>query len=149
MQILLQTNQRQNQKQIVNFMNLEQTIEKLLSAMDKVKIPSEKLPPILLKCITQTRPGLSAYRTTANIIVNNRKAGIPTGDNPDGSTNLINVYTYNVVKNIFDAIKNDASVQVAIPMESLLVEVTGGNAGGPVVSVGTNILDSSCGGIIS
>lgn len=116
--------------------------------MDKVEVPAEKLPPILLKCLTQTRPGLSAYKTTADIIVNNRKVGIPTGNNPDGTTNLINLYTYNVVKCIFDALKSDASVQVAIPMESLLVQTNGGNAGGPVVSVGTNILDSLCGGII-
>ena len=149
MPILLNHNHYQNQKQIVRKMNLAETVEKLLSAMDKVKTPAEKLPPILLKCVSQTRPGLSAYRTTADIIMKNKLAGIPTGDNPDGSPNLINIYTHNVVKSIFDAIKQDANVQVAVPMESLLIQVTGGNAGGPVTAVGTNIIDSAINGIIS
>jgi hypothetical protein len=129
-------------------MNLAETIEKLVTAMDKVKTPAEKLPPILLKCVSQTRPGLSAYRTTSDIIMKNQLAGIPTDDNPDGSTNLINIYTYNVVKSIFDALKNDASIQTSLPMESLLIQVTGGNAGGAMTSVGTNILDAALPGIL-
>jgi hypothetical protein len=129
-------------------MNLAETIEKLVTAMDKVKTPAEKLPPILLKCVSQTRPGLSAYRTTSDIIMKNKLAGIPTDDNPDGSTNLINIYTYNVVKSIFDALKNDASIQTSLPMESLLIQVTGGNAGGAMTSVGTNILDAALPGIL-
>jgi hypothetical protein len=71
-----------------------------------------------------------------------------TEDNPDGSANIINQYTYNVVKCIVDAIKNDASVQVSIPMQSLLIQATGGNAGGPVTCIGTNLVDSIGNGIM-
>ena len=49
---------------------------------------------------------------------------------------------------IVDAIKYDATVQVAIPMESLLIQATGANAGGPVTCVGTNLLDSIGNGIM-
>ena len=69
-------------------------------------------------------------------------------DNPDGTANLINQYTYNVVKCMVDAIKNDASVQVAIPQQSLLIQATGGNAGGPVTCIGSNLLDSIGNGIM-
>ena len=47
-----------------------------------------------------------------------------------------------------DAIKNDASVQVAIPQQSLLIQATGGNAGGPVTCIGSNLLDSIGNGIM-
>ena len=47
-----------------------------------------------------------------------------------------------------DAIKNDAAVQVAIPSQSLLVKVEGGNGGGPVTCIGSNILDSIGNGIM-
>ena len=82
------------------------------------------------------------------IIENNKALGIPVEDNPDGTANLINQYTYNVVKCMVDAIKNDASVQVAIPQQSLLIQATGGNAGGPVTCIGSNLLDSIGNGIM-
>lgn len=106
------------------------------------------MPPLLLKCTALNRPGLSAYKITTQIIQNNKAIGIPTDPNPDGSDNKINQYTYNVVKCIVDAIKYDATVQVAIPMESLLIQATGANAGGPVTCVGTNLLDSIGNGIM-
>jgi hypothetical protein len=82
------------------------------------------------------------------VIKNNKALGIPTDKNPDGSDNMINQYTYNLVKCIVNAIKNDATVQVAIPMQSLLIQATGGNAGGPVTCIGTNLLDSIGNGIM-
>jgi hypothetical protein len=101
-----------------------------------------------LKCTALNRPGLSAYKIASRIIENNKALGIPVEDNPDGTANLINQYTYNVVKCMVDAIKNDASVQVAIPSQSLLIQATGGNGGGPVTCVGSNLLDSIGNGIM-
>lgn len=128
------------------------TINTLMSSistiLDNSKIPVNILPPTLLRCTSLIRSGLSAYKITTKIIQNNRLADIPTEENEDGSTNLINVYTYNIVKQIVDAIKNDASVQIAIPANSLLIQATGGNAGGPVVCTGTNLLDSIGSGIM-
>lgn len=129
-------------------MNISDLIDTINNAIDGNKKPATILPPLLLKCTSLMRSGLSAYRTTAKIIRDCKKAGIPTGPNPDGTPNLINAYSYIVVKEIFSAIKNDATVQVAVPASSLLVEVNGGNAGGPVVCTGTNLLDSIANGIM-
>ena len=118
------------------------------SVIDKMKTPAETLPTILLDAVSIKRPGLSPSKITAEIISNNNIIGLPTGDNPDGSPNLINQYTYNVVKGIVDAIKEDAVVQVAIPKESILVETKGGNAGGPLVGIGSNIISTTIKGII-
>ena len=129
-------------------MTLSSIVETMTNTLDSSKIPANILPPLLLKCTALNRPGLSAYKIAAQIIQNNKALGIPVEDNPDGSDNLINQYTYNIVKCIVDAIKNDATVQVAIPMQSLLIQATGGNAGGPVTCIGTNLLDIVGNGIM-
>lgn len=129
-------------------MNISNVVDAVTNTLDSAKIPANVLPPLLLKCTSLSRPGLSAYKIASQIIQNNKALGIPVEDNPDGSANLINQYTYNVVKCIVDAIKNDASVQVAIPMQSLLIQATGANAGGPVTCIGSNLLDSIGNGII-
>ena len=129
-------------------MTLSNIVETISNTLDSSRIPANILPPLLLKSTALNRPGLSAYKIAAQIIQNNKALGIPVEDNPDGSDNLINQYTYNVVKCIVDAIKNDATVQVAIPMQSLLIQATGANAGGPVTCIGTNLMDSVGNGIM-
>ncbi len=129
-------------------MNISNIIDSITNTLDSAKMPANVLPPFLLKCTALNRPGLSAYKIASRIIENNKALGIPVEDNPDGTANLINQYTYNVVKCMVDAIKNDASVQVAIPQQSLLIQATGGNAGGPVTCIGSNLLDSIGNGIM-
>ena len=129
-------------------MNISDIIDNITNTLDSAKMPANVLPPFLLKCTALNRPGLSAYKIASRIIENNKALGIPVEDNPDGTANLINQYTYNVVKCIVDAIKNDASVQVAIPQQSLLIQATGSNAGGPVTCIGSNLLDSIGNGIM-
>ena len=82
------------------------------------------------------------------IIQNNQKLGIPTGPNVDGSENLINAYTYNIIKCMVHALQNDASIQCAIPMNSLLIQAIGANGGGSVTCIGSNLKDSISQGII-
>lgn len=125
------------------------SIAKSMSSMLNLgKKAANILPPFLLKCTSLSRSGLSAYKITSEIIKNNKAIGIPTDPNPDGTENMINQYTYNVVKCIVDAIKNDAVVHVTIPMESLMIQAIGGNAGGAVTCVGTNLTDSIGNGIM-
>lgn len=129
-------------------MNIAGIVDTVSNALNSTRVPANVLPPLLLRCTALTRPGLSAYKITTDIIQRNAECGIPTGENPDGSANLANEYAYNIVKGIVDALKNDAAVQVNIPMQSLLVQVMGANAGGPVTCTGSNILDSIGQGII-
>lgn len=129
-------------------MTISGVVDIITDAMNSSKIPANILPPILLKSTALDRPGLSAYKIASQVIQNNKSLGIPTEDNPDGSSNLVNQYTYNIVKCVIDAIKNDATVQVAIPAQSLLIQTNGANAGGPLVGIGTNLLDSIGNGIL-
>lgn len=127
---------------------ISKIVDSISRTMESGRTPANILPPLLLKCTSLMRPGLSAYRITAKAIENNKTIGIPTGPNPDGSINLINAFTYSVVKEVVTAIKNDATIQIAVPQNSLLIKATGGNAGGPVEVIGTNLLDSTATGIM-
>ena len=79
-------------------MNISNIIDSITNTLDSAKMPANVLPPFLLKCTALNRPGLSAYKIASRIIENNKALGIPVEDNPDGTANLINQYTYNVVK---------------------------------------------------
>jgi hypothetical protein len=74
--------------------------------------------------------------------------GIPTDRRKDGGENMINQFTYNIVKSVVEALKEDASIQVVIPTGSLMIQSNGFNAGGPVTSTGTNVIDTVAKGII-
>lgn len=129
-------------------MTIGTLVNKITDTLEGYEAPASILPPFLLKCTAMTRPGLSAYKIAGEIIKNNEAIGIPTKANPDGTDNMINQFTYNITKCIIEALKKDASIQVSIPMQSLLIQTTGANGGGPVTCIGGNISDSSAKGII-
>jgi hypothetical protein len=129
-------------------MNIAGVVDTVTNTLNSARIPAGILPPMLLMATSMTRPGLSAYKIATEVIQNNDKLGIPSSPNPDGSENLINAYTYNIIKAVVEALKYDAAIQLAIPMQSLVIQATGANAGGPVTCVGTNITSTISQGII-
>lgn len=129
-------------------MNINAIINTITTTLENAKLPANILPPMLIKYTSLMRSGLSAYKITANVIQNLKSLGIPTEENADGSMNLITAHDYALVKAIVDALKNDATIQVAIPDKSILIEAVGGNAGGPIFVTGTNKMDSLANGIL-
>ena len=93
-----------------------------------------ELPGILIVCSMVKRPGLSLVQSTANIVTDLAKLGIPTGLMPDGSANLTIGFVYANTKEWQRAIKKDLNMQAAIQPGSLNV-VFAGMGGG----TGTNI----------
>ncbi len=128
-------------------------IGKLVSSVTDVikgkQPPATLLPSFLLLCTALQRPGTSAMDTTSKIIDDNVTIGIDPGANPDGSPNMVNEYTYNVVKRVFEAMKMDGSVQCVLPAASLSIVGEGANSGGPVVIHATNILPLTIKGIFN
>ena len=84
------------------------------------------------------RQGLSAIRSTSNIVKDLNKLGIPTGPMPDGSPNLTVAFAFASTKENFRALKKDASVQVGVQPGSMMITGFGANAGGPVNIQGVN-----------
>ena len=129
-------------------LNIDTIINNITDLIDKAATPAYKLPSLLVWATAIQRPGLSAAKISSNIIENNKSLGINTGVNADGSTNIINQYTYNIVSEILKAIKDEGVIHVCIPPGSISVTATGANAGGPVVVTGMNTNPSEGYGII-
>jgi hypothetical protein len=110
-----------------------------------VGIPSfPSLPVPILALGADFRPGLNAKRITSDIISQFSKAGIVNGDY------VWEKYTSLLVETLVNAIVYDAKVSVGIKPSGIGTVVgAGGNAGGPVVTTGTNVAFGSATGIIS
>lgn len=125
------------------------TITKMINGlMEKVKNPLKLIPAFLLACITIRRTGSSAMNAASTAIEYCKAIGIPTDENEDGTPNLVNQYTYAITKAILDEIKNNGLVQIVIPKNTLVIQSTGTNSGGPMVSFGTNKTDTLARGIV-
>ena len=123
-------------------MTFSGVIERIRKIFGANGVVARFLPPSLICCTAMGRMGVSASIAASVVLENNRKIGIPTGPNPDGSPNLINKHDYGLIKSVLDMIVKNSVIQVGIPANSLLIQVQGGNAGGPLVAVGTNMTDT-------
>lgn len=119
-------------------MSIKQICESITKLFTNALPPFPQLPRILLVCSMIKRQGLSAIRSTSNIVKDLNKLGIPTGSMPDGSPNLTVAFAFASTKENFRALKKDASVQVGVQPGSMMITGFGANAGGPVNIQGVN-----------
>ena len=119
-------------------MSIKQICESITKLFTNALPPFPQLPRILLVCSMIKRQGLSAIRSTSNIVKDLNKLGIPTGTMPDGSPNLTVAFAFASTKENFRALKKDASVQVGVQPGSMMITGFGANAGGPVNIQGVN-----------
>ena len=94
-------------------MGIEQICKTITNFFDNVRPPFPQLNGLLLVCSMIQRPGLSVIQSTANIVKDLNKLGIPTGPMPDGSANLTVGLVFANTKEIYRGLKKDASAQVA------------------------------------
>ena len=119
-------------------MSIKQICESITKLFTNALPPFPQLPRILLVCSMIKRQGLSAIRSTSNIVKDLNKLGIPSGPMPDGSPNLTVAFAFASTKENFRALKKDASVQVGVQPGSMMITGFGANAGGPVNIQGVN-----------
>ena len=129
-------------------MNIKRLIELIDTALEAAKKPAQTLSAYLIYATARQRHGISRNTITANIISDNAPLGINTGKMPDGTDNVVNQFVANVVEKVVDTLKDDAMVECVIPIGSVIVQANGGNVGGPVTAVGTNINNAKGYGII-
>ena len=110
---------------------------------NRVKIPKFSLFQILL---SKFRPGLDSDSISSEIISKFEKIGIPNGPLENGTPNVMEEYTKLVTNEIVDAIQNDMRVDIAVD-SGMNVIATGGNAGGPIVTTGSNVAPHSGSGL--
>lgn len=117
-------------------MGIKQICETITNYFRNIREPFPQLNRLLLVCSMIRRPGLSVIQSTANIVKDLNRLGIPTGPMPDGSANLTVGLTFASTKEIYRALKKDVSVQVGLQPGSASVTVAGENAGGAFVAKG-------------
>ena len=102
-------------------MGIAQICQTITNYFNNVRPPFPQLPRILLVCSMIRRPGLSTIQSVSNIVKDLNKLGIPTGPMPDGSANLTVGFAFASTKEVFRALKFDASVQVGIQTATLMI----------------------------
>ena len=129
-------------------MNIKNLFETVNTALDAARKPASTLAAMMIYATAVSRPGISKIKITSEIISDNEPLGINTGKMPDGTDNVVNKFVNNVIEKVVDTLKDDAMVECVVPIGSLIVEANGGNAGGPIVAIGTNINNGKGYGII-
>lgn len=112
---------------------------------NRIKIPQFSLFQILL---SKFRPGLDSDSISSEVIAKFDKIGIPSGPLENGTPNVMEEYTRVMMDEVVDAIQTDMRVDVAIDA-GMTVLGTGANAGGPVVTTGSNPAPHSGNGLAS
>lgn len=107
-------------------MGIEQICKTIENFFKNIRPPFPQVNRLLLVCSMIKRPGLSVIQSSANIVKDLNKLGIPTGPMPDGSANLTVGLVFASTKEIYRGIKKDASLQVGFAPASLNIVGTFG-----------------------
>lgn len=132
----------------MNISQITSSINSFFSAINAKITKVVPMPAILLLCAAMSRQGLSPLRSLSNVCKALEELGIPMGANPDGSPNLIISILNEVFKEAYRAFTEDAVIQGGIEPGAMQVMSNGANGGGPMVSIGTNILPTHIWGVI-
>ena len=120
-------------------MNTEAISSTINNMFNVPKGAAMQLPSMLVAIGATQKPGLSDILSIGNFTKELEEHNIPTGALPDGTENNTMVIVIAIVKEIFRAMREDASIQVSYPIGSISVMSQGANAAGPVVTQGVNI----------
>ena len=132
----------------MNISQITSSINSFFSAINAKITKVVPMPAILLLCAAMSRQGLSPLRSLSNVCKALEELGIPMGANPDGSPNLIISVLNEVFKEAYRAFTEDAVIQGGIEPGAMQVMSNGANGGGPMVSIGTNILPTHTWGVV-
>lgn len=125
--------------------SIAQGVEKVFSG---IRPALKSIPPLLLLCELNRRPGLSAIALTSAIIRRLPEAGIEIGVNADGSPNKICLFIRIICEEIIKEFKDNARVTCALNSGSVISVGTGSNAGGPFVVTSRNTIVSKILGLL-
>ena len=132
----------------MNISQITSSINSFFSAINAKITKVVPMPAILLLCAAMSRQGLSPLRSLSNVCKALEELGIPMGANPDGSPNFIIIVLNEVFKEVYRALTEEAVILGGIEPCAMQVMSNGANGGGPMVSIGTNILPTHIWGVI-
>lgn len=130
-------------------MNISNIVQRLSTFLQtKMNMILAPISTTMLICSTIKRPGISPMLITSRAINRFGEAGLPIGNNIDGSPNIMNQAWFIVVDELTKALKLDGKVEIGIPIGGITTTGFGANAGGMVSIVSTNTTPVAGSGII-
>lgn len=127
--------------------SISSIFEVIIKTISGFRKPAPQVPTPLISGGAKLRPGLSPSLIASRIIARQGEAGAPVGNLPSGSENISELMEVIRIEEIIKALTEDARIDVAVDI-GIPVQAVGGNAGGPVVCVGTTTSLGSATGII-
>jgi hypothetical protein len=124
-------------------MDINSIISSINKLFSSVKTPAPEVPSELLLVGAKIRSGLSPSDIASRIIERQAEAGAAFGPMPDGSANVMEAMWRIAIEEIVNEIIENSKVDIVIPPNSISIISNGANAGGPMVSIGTNELPVS------
>jgi hypothetical protein len=100
---------------LIDYRNCKSIIDEILKLLNLATSQLNLGLPLFALAGSQFLGGISDTRSFANIIENLQKQGLPTGDLPDGSGNLMNVAIMGMIKGQNSEIAENGKVDVYIP----------------------------------
>jgi hypothetical protein len=101
----------------------------MTSAVDRSRNAISKLPGLFFVCTCSRRPGLSSILTSAAVY-----SKMDKNENDE----VLKKFTYNLLDTIKKNIQDDGVCFVIIPPGELNFNLSGANAGGPIILRGSN-----------
>ena len=125
-------------------------VESISSICDNALQPALNVNSTFLAYGSSLRQGLSAKQIAANVISRQQEfhPDMPGDKLSNGDNNLMNKLITVMIEEIIKAIQMNARVDIAFGPNSIVMNGTGGNAGGPVSVISTNPMPTSATGII-
>ena len=123
----------------------EEVADTFLILLDEKRVPVPKLS-ILQILMAKIRPGLSAEILTSAITSRFEEIGIPTGPLGENTPNVMESFVKIFCEELVDALQNDMRIDVAVD-QGIVLQASGGNAGGPVVAIGSTLAPGTGTGI--
>ena len=131
-----------------NFSSLSGILNVIQSAFSMPETPVQPLPPPLIMVGAKLRPGLSPDGISADVISKQSQACKVVGDVYADGPNVDEAMEVIRIKQIINAILNEAKVDVVIPPGISVTTIGVGNLGAPVASQGATTAMAIGDGII-
>jgi hypothetical protein len=105
-------------------MNINGIIQGISNLLKVSRPPLSHIPGLMLVCTCNRRPGLSSLVQAAEVF-----SEMEQNEYDD----ILKKFTYNLLDKIKKNIQDDGVCFIAIPPGEMKFQLTGGNAGGPIV----------------
>ena len=106
-----------------------------LISSSRLQIPKVSISSLFL---AKLRPGMDPTVVASTVTSRFPEAGIPNGPLQDGAPNSLEIYTNILCEEIVGAIQDDMRVDLMVDFGQQVTSF-GANAGGPIVTQGSNL----------